>query len=98
LVLRLSVVVPALLLGLPALLRVFATTFTLGLGRLFLLFLRPLPLPVFATLRILRIRNPTRARQRHRADCRRQCQTTKVTFFHDYLLMERAAGKVMSPP
>jgi uncharacterized protein (DUF58 family) len=94
LVLRLSVVVPALLLSLPALLILFpATTFVLGLLGLFLFLLLTsfftLQAPVFPVLRLLRLSEPTRARQRHCTHSRRQREATKVTTFHDYLLRRK---------
>jgi hypothetical protein len=92
--LGLSFVAAALLLSLPALL-----TVVLGRRRLLLVLLPsfcPLTLPVFAILRFLSIRNPARARQRHRSNSGHQRQATKVTTFHDYLLEGKAEGKVMS--
>jgi hypothetical protein len=101
--LRLSVVVAALLLSLAALLIfVTATTFGLRLLRLrpvlipLLPSLFPRPLTIFAALRLLGPRDATSARQRYNAGGRRQPEATKITDVHDYLLKERAEGKVIS--
>jgi hypothetical protein len=104
--LRLSFVVPTLLLSLATLLIFFtATTFGLRLRRLLRLrpvlipllsFLFPRPLTVFAALRLLSPRDATGARQRDNADGRRQREATKIPVVHDYLLKERAEGKVIS--
>jgi len=103
--LRLSFVAATLLLSLPALLILFpATATTFGLRWLWLRFLLipllpslvPLPLPVFTVLRFLGTNEPSRTRQRQHSDCRCQRKATKVIAFHDYLLKERAEGKVIS--
>jgi hypothetical protein len=110
LVLRLARVVPALGFSLLALLIVLpattaATAFVLRLSGLrlsgLLIPLLPfcsLPLPVFAVLRLLGVREATRAWQNDHTHNRGQREATKVNTFHDFLQKNRAEGKVVSPP
>jgi len=99
LVLGLSFVIAALLVCLPALLIVVAavaTTFGLRLRLWLAVLLLPLcslPLAILTILRFLSIRKPTRARQSHRAESRRQRKAPKIYVFHDYLQEIGLRGK-----